>query len=108
MLLRMVLSDTNTGAAGPRQAGDTGLVTLDRLNLGEHATVREINGDQEELIRLRVMGLCIGQCVHPLRTGRRMIVCVGGRRIGLADDVARAVLVQPLPHPPTAAAVTPR
>ena len=89
------------GAAAPSEAAGsvTGTTTLDRLAVGEHATVRDITGDRQELVRLRVMGLCVGQCVHALRTGRRMIVCVGGSRIGLSDEVARAVVVEPVPGP---------
>lgn len=67
--------------------------TLDRLPVGEAAVVQEVVGDGPELLRLRVMGVCGGQGVHVLRSGARMIVCVGGTRLGIDRDVARCVRV---------------
>lgn len=69
-------------------------VTLDSLHSGQLAVVSEIKGEEPQLVRLRIMGLCIGQGVHVLREGSRMIVCAGGTRIGLAGGVARAVAVR--------------
>ena len=74
--------------------------SLDRLPLGQPAIVADIAGDGPELVRLRIMGLCIGSGVHTLRTGSRMIVCVGGTRIGLTREVASAVKVRPLDETP--------
>ncbi len=73
-------------------------MTLDRLPVGRPAVVREIIGDEPAMLRLRVMGLFVGSGVHTLRGGSRMIVCVGGTRIGLAGEIARAVTVEPLPE----------
>ena len=78
-------------------ATETDLQTLDRLPVGRPAIVTDIAGDEPQLVRLRVMGLCIGQGVHTMRAGSRMIVCAGGTRIGLTRDVARAITVRPLP-----------
>ena len=75
-------------------------ITLDRLPVGQPAIVEAIDGDGPELVRLRIMGLCIGGGVHTLRSGSRMIVCVSGTRIGLTDEVAAAVTVQPLEETP--------
>ena len=68
--------------------------TLDRLPVGQTAIVESVQGDAEELIRLRVMGVCQGQGVHVLRPGSRMIVCVGGTRLGLDRRVAASVRVR--------------
>lgn len=76
------------------------LITLDRLPVGQPAMVVDIAGDEPQLVRLRVMGLCVGQGVHTLRQGTRIIVCAGGTRIGLMDEVARAVTVRPLDEAP--------
>ena len=75
--------------------------TLDLLRVGEAGVVQEVVGDGPELVRLRVMGVCAGQGVHALRGGPRMIVCVGGTRIGLDRSVARCVRVRPLSVPTT-------
>lgn len=93
----MVLNEPRfTRIATPEPA----VVTLDRLPVGCPAIVTDIAGEEPELVRLRVMGLCIGQGVHTLRRGSRMIVCVAGTRIGLTEDVARAVTVRPLDETP--------
>ena len=73
-----------------------GAATLDALRVGQAAVVREVVGDGPELTRLRVMGVCAGQGVHTLRGGPRMVVCVGGTRIGLDREVARRVHISPV------------
>ena len=78
-------------------AASTDLLTLDALPVGRPALVTDIAGDEPQLVRLRVMGLCIGQGVHTMRAGSRMIICAGGTRIGLTRDIARAITVRPLP-----------
>lgn len=88
----MVLN-TNLRTIVPFEAS---LLTLDRLPVGRPAIVSDIDGDEPQLVRLRVMGLCIGQGVHTIRGGGRMIVCAGGTRIGMTSEVARAVTVRPI------------
>lgn len=88
----MVLS-SNQHTIVPFEAS---LVTLDRLPVGQPAIVSDIEGEEPQLVRLRVMGLCIGQGVHTIRGGSRMIVCAGGTRIGITSEVARAVTVRPI------------
>ena len=78
-------------------AAETQLATLDRLPVGQPAIVIDVAGGEPQLVRLRVMGLCVGRGVHTMRAGSRMIVCAGGTRIGLTRDVARAITVRPLP-----------
>lgn len=75
---------------------EASLVTLDRLPVGQPAIVSDIVGEEPQLVRLRVMGLCIGQGVHTIRGGSRIIVCAGGTRIGMSREVARAVTVRPI------------
>jgi len=96
MMARMVLNPEPAAPSGAAAA----LTTLDRLPVGQPAIVADIMGDGYELVRLRVMGLCIGSGVHTLRSGSRMIVCVGGTRIGLTSEVAAAVTVRPLDETP--------
>lgn len=79
---------------------DAAMTTLDRLPVGQPAIVADMAGEGHELIRLRIMGLCVGSGVHTLRSGSRMIVCVGGTRIGLTSEVAAAVTVRPLDETP--------
>lgn len=66
-------------------------ITLDRLAIGRAAIVQEVLGQAPELVRLRVMGVCRGQGVHVLRKGARMVVCVGGTRLGIDRSVAQQV-----------------
>lgn len=82
------------------EALEFGLLTLDRLPVGQPAIVTKLTGDEPQLVRLRVMGLCIGQGVHTIRGGGRLIVCAGGTRIGLTREVAQAVTVRPLEGEP--------
>lgn len=79
------------------------VTTLDRLLIGKAAVVREVIGDEPELVRLRVMGVCGGQGVHVLRSGPRMVVCVGGTRLGIDRRVASCVeIVEVDPSDPVA------
>ena|SRR5690606_30940881 len=95
ILLRMVLNASASPA--PTEATGAGLVSLDRLPVGKAAIVRSISGEAPEMLRLRVMGLCVGHGVHTLRQGTRLIVCVGGTRLGLDSRVAASVQVEPVP-----------
>lgn len=96
ILLRMVLNQSVSPA--PTEVTGAGLVSLDRLPVGRPAIVRSIAGEAPEMLRLRVMGLCVGQGVHTMRQGSRLIVCVGGTRLGLDSRVAASVHVEPLPE----------
>lgn len=78
-------------------------LTLDRLTIGKVAVVQEVVGDAPEFVRLRVMGVCGGQGVHVLRSGPRMVVCVGGTRLGIDRQVAACVeIVEVDPSDPVA------
>lgn len=74
-------------------------VTLDRLPLGDPAVVLGVDAEDEEVARLQAMGICDGRPIHTLRLGRRMIVCAAGTRIGLAQDLAKAIRVTPTAGP---------
>jgi Fe2+ transport system protein FeoA len=92
----MVLNTSQNTAGGVQTAS----TTLDRLPVGQPAIVSDVAGDGPELVRLRIMGLCVGAGVHTLRAGSRMIVCAGGTRIGLTSEVAAAVSVRPVDETP--------
>jgi len=72
--------------------------TLDRLPVGQMATVRHVGSDLLDLERLKVMGLCEGQTVKVMRAGERMIVCCCGTRIGMSRHLAQQITLEPEPE----------
>jgi Fe2+ transport system protein FeoA len=71
------------------------LSPLPSLLAGATARIRAVDALDADRERLEVMGLCAGRTVEVVQTGDPMIVRVLGTRIGLAVQLARAVLVQP-------------
>jgi Fe2+ transport system protein FeoA len=73
------------------------VVGLERLEVGRRAAVVVMQEPHNPMmIRLKTMGLHEGRAVRMLRQGSRLIVECGGTRIGMAAEVAKLVLVQPL------------
>ena len=67
--------------------------SLDRLKPGRCGTVREVQAGEEELDRLKAMGICQGRKVMLVRAGDPLILRVLGSRIGLSARLASRVSV---------------
>jgi Fe2+ transport system protein FeoA len=67
--------------------------SLDRLKPGRCGTVREVQAGEEEIDRLKAMGICQGRKVMLVRAGDPLILRVLGSRIGLSARLAARVSV---------------
>lgn len=67
--------------------------SLDRLKPGRCGTVREVQAGEEEIDRLKAMGICQGRKVMLVRAGDPLILRVLGSRIGLSARLANQVSV---------------
>jgi Fe2+ transport system protein FeoA len=68
---------------------------LDRLPVETCGVVHSIEVAQEDMERLKTMGICVGRRVRVVKAGDPMIVCVMDSRIGLAARLATFVYVKP-------------
>lgn len=80
--------------ADPAETADGLALPADRLASGECGLICEIDGDHEDVERLKVMGICLGRRLHVIKRGDPMIVSVMGTRLGIAGRLARHVLVR--------------
>ena len=73
---------------------DQGL-PANRLSAGECGLICDIDGDHEDIERLKTMGVCLGRRLHVVKSGDPMIVSVMGTRLGIAGRLARHVFLRP-------------
>ncbi len=69
-------------------------VPADRLDAGECGLICYIDGDHEDIERLKTMGVCLGRRLHMVKSGDPMIVSVMGTRLGLAARLSRHVFLR--------------
>lgn len=91
-------SANDTQDAPPADATPAVPVPLSELPARAKGVVVKIDeADHAMLIRLKTMGMHEGRGVRVVRRGSRFIVYCGGTRIGLSAEIARHVLVTPMP-----------
>jgi Fe2+ transport system protein FeoA len=71
-----------------------GLVRLDLLPPRVCAVVRKIATDDEEMQRLKTLGVCLGRRVELVKLGDPLILKVFGSRLGISAAVAANVEVE--------------
>ncbi len=81
-------------APGESLVSDHG-VAADRLDAGECGLICHIDGDHEDIERLKTMGVCLGRRLHVVKSGDPMIVSVMGTRLGIAGRLACHVILRP-------------
>lgn len=82
--------------AGPEQVPDPGQsLSATRLSAGECGLICDIDGDHEDIERLKTMGVCLGRRLHVIKAGDPMIVSVMGTRLGIARRLAGHVFLRP-------------
>lgn len=74
------------------------LLPASRLSAGECGLICDIDGDHEDIERLKTMGVCLGRRLHVVKSGDPMIVSVMGTRLGVAGRLARHVFLRPDHH----------
>ena len=79
-----------------KTAGQTAnqLIRLDRLPPRLCAVVRHIETDDEEMQRLKTLGVCLGRRVELVKAGDPLILKVFGSRLGLSAALASHVQVE--------------
>ena len=70
------------------------LVRLDELPPRVCAVVRRVETDDEETLRLKTMGVCVGRRVELVRVGDPLILKIFGSRLGLSGLLAARVFVE--------------
>ncbi len=71
-----------------------GLVRLDLLPPRVCAVVRQIATDDEEMQRLKTLGVCLGRRVELVKLGDPLILKVFGSRLGISAALAANVQVE--------------
>jgi len=70
---------------------------LSRVRAGTVVCIKELAASAEVMTRLREMGFCEEQQIKLLRRGGNVICLVCNARLGISEELARVILVQPLP-----------
>ena len=70
------------------------LVRLDELAPRTCAVVRSVATDDEDTLRLKTLGVCVGRRVELVRTGNPLILKIFGSRLGLSAELAARVQVE--------------
>ena len=70
------------------------LTSLDKLAPRVCAVVRSIETDNEEMQRLKMLGVCVGRRVELVKGGDPLILRVFGSRLGLSAALAARVHVE--------------
>jgi len=69
-------------------------VRLDELAPRVCAVVRSVETDDEDTLRLKTLGICVGRRVELVRAGNPLIVKIFGSRLGLSATLAARVRVE--------------
>ena len=69
-------------------------VRLDELPPRICAVVRSISTDDEDMQRLKTLGVCVGRRVELVRAGNPLILKVFGSRLGISAELASRVRVE--------------
>lgn len=69
-------------------------VRLDELPLRVCAVVRSVETEDEDTLRLKTLGVCLGRRVELVRVGDPLILKIFGSRLGISAELARRVRVE--------------
>jgi Fe2+ transport system protein FeoA len=69
-------------------------VRLDELPPRVCAVVRSISTDDEDTLRLKTLGVCVGRRVELVRAGNPLILKIFGSRLGISAELAARVQVE--------------
>jgi Fe2+ transport system protein FeoA len=78
----------------PADSAGAGAMPLSGLAQDELARVVEVSAADDDAVRLKSLGLCIGRRVQLVKLGDPLIVRVLGTRVGLSARLADCVSVQ--------------
>jgi Fe2+ transport system protein FeoA len=69
-------------------------VRLDELPPRVCAVVRSIATEDEDTLRLKTLGVCVGRRVELVRAGNPLILKIFGSRLGISAELAARVRVE--------------
>ena len=72
----------------------TSLTRLDRLAPRVCAVVRRIDSDDDDVARLKTLGVCAGRQVELIKKGDPLILRVFNSRLGMSSSLAERVWVE--------------
>jgi Fe2+ transport system protein FeoA len=70
------------------------LIRLNDLAPRVCAVVRSIETDDEETLRLKTMGVCVGRRIELVRKGDPLVLRIFGSRLGISSSLAKRVQVE--------------
>ena len=69
-------------------------VRLDELPPRVCAVVRQLDTEDEDMQRLKTLGVCVGRRVELVRAGNPLILKIFGSRLGVSAELAARVRVE--------------
>lgn len=72
-----------------------GELPLSQLLPEQRARVVSLSAPEDDAVRLKSLGLCVGRRVEAIKSGDPLVVRVLGGRIGLSARLAAGVVVRP-------------
>jgi Fe2+ transport system protein FeoA len=80
--------------------------SLASLRAHDAARIVAIDGDQDNVERLKALGLCVGRRIELIKAGDPLVVRVIGARVGLSAQLASMVRIEPMASMATAVALS--
>jgi len=69
-------------------------IPLHRLQPGHCAVVRRVESENEDIERLKMLGVCVGRRVEVVRAGDPLILRIFSSRIGISSSLASRVWIE--------------
>lgn len=70
---------------------------LQELSPDSVALIASLNVPEDDAIKLKAMGICVGRQVQLVRSGDPLIIRVLGTRVGMSARLAAGVVVESIP-----------
>ncbi len=83
----------------PRECPKPELCALDSVLPGVSVRIKQLNGSAEMTSRLREMGFCEEQRIKLLMNHTNIICQVCNARLGISSQLAKTIMVEPIPAP---------
>ena len=84
--------------------GQPEICPLDTVRAGTSVRIKQLTASPEISLRLREMGFCEEQRIKLLLKHTNIICQVCNVRLGISDQLAKSILVEPIPAPTQRAA----
>ena len=91
-------SEPNPSSPAPGPTPE--LCSLDAVRPGVSVRIKQLNATPEVSTRLREMGFCEEQRIRLLMNHTNIICQVCNARLGISSQLAKTIMVEPIPPPP--------